>query len=176
MKRLTVAILVAYGLAVLAASAQAASPTRLTLSAPEAVGLGEEIFVEATLVTGDGQAVAGERLEFRQVGVVGERVIAEAATDARGQALFIHREFMVPALTLRVAYAGTPAHGPSQADVQVAVDGIEPQPAVVMSHTPSPLVKATLSLVLGSVWLTYIYAASRVIRVRLDAQKGGRSG
>ncbi len=174
--RLLLAVLLAAGvLGVFAGPAQAAVPTRISVSAPAAVDLGEEIVLDATLLTADGQPVAGERLELRQVGAVGERTMAGAATDARGRASFTHREFMVAALTLRVAFAGTSAYEPSRADVQVSISGIEPQPAVMMSHTPGPLVKGTLFFVLGSVWLTYIYAASRVIRVRLDTQKGGRS-
>lgn len=176
MRPLLVVLLAAVVLEVFAAPAQAAAPTRISVTAVAAVELGEEIVLDATLLTADGQPVAGERLELRQVGAVGERTMAGAETDASGRASFMHREFMVAALTLRVAFAGTGAHAPSRADVQVSISGIEPQPAVVMSHTPGPLVKGTLVLVLGSVWLTYIYAASRVIRVRLDTQKGGRSG
>ena len=178
MKTLPVALLTILGFAVFAASAEAASPTRVTLTAPSAVELGEEIELEARLLTAGGAPLAGAVLEIRQVGAVGERVIGEATTDAQGVAFLTHREYTVPVLTLRVAFRGTPAQAASHADVSVTVTGIEVEPSVVMTHSPGPAIKTTLFLLLGSVWLTYIYAASRVVRLAFDDRRtpeGGRS-
>jgi len=172
-KPLPIVVLVVSAVAALAAAAQAAVPTHLTVNAPASVGLGEEIILEARLATADGQPVAGARLELRQVGAVGERMIAEAQTDAEGTASFVHREYSVAALSLRVAFAGSPSRSGSQADTLVTISGVEPERGVVMSHAPGPLAKGTLFLVLGAVWLTYIYAVSRVVRVRLDKEKEG---
>lgn len=171
----TIAGLTVAVLGVLVGSAAAAAvPTRLTLTAPSSVELGEEILLEARLVTADGQPVAGASLELRQVGAVGERMMAQATTDADGAAMFVHREYSVAALALRVAFPGSPAASSSHADTLVGISGVEPKPAVIMAHAPSPLVKGTLFVLLGTIWLTYIYAASRVVHVARDTQ-GGRS-
>ena len=180
MKTLTAGLLTILGFAVFAASAEAAAPaaTRLTLTGPATVELGEEIELEARLLTAGGAPLAGAVLELRQVGAVGERVIGEATTDAQGGAFLSHREYTVPVLTLRVAFRGTPAQAASHADFSVTVTGIEVEPSVVMTHSPGPAIKTTLFLLLGSVWLTYIYAASRVARVALEDRRipeGGRS-
>lgn len=165
-------VLVVSALGACAASAQAATPTRLVLTAPSSVALGEEILLEARLTTNGGQPVAGAGLELRQVGAVGERVMAQAVTDAEGRASLGHREYSVSALTLRVAFHGSPSYGPSRADTLVAISGVEAAPTFVMSHAPSPLVKGILFSLLGSIWLTYVYAASRVARVARDIRPG----
>ena len=178
MKTPTVALLTILGFAVFAASAEAAVPTRVTLTAPSAVELGEDIQLDARLLTADGRPVPGAALELRQVGAVGERMIAQATTDAQGSASFVHREYTVPALNLRVAFPGNPAQAAAHADVSVSISGIEVEPSVVMAHSPGPLIKGTLFLLLGSVWLTYVYAASRVACLAFDDRKtseGGRS-
>ena len=162
-------VLAALALAVPAAAAPA--PTRMTLTGPEVARPGEEIELEARLRTAGGAPIPEAVLEFRQVGAVGERVIGEATTDAQGVAFFSHRECTVPALTLRVAFLGTPAQAASHADVSVTVSGIEVEPSVVMTHSPGLAIKTTLFLLLGSVWLTYIYAASRVARVALEDRR-----
>ena len=76
------------------------------------------------------------------------------------------------ALTLRVAFHGSPSYGPSRADTLVAISGVEVAPTLVMSHAPSPLVKGILFSLLGSIWLTYVYAASRVALVARDTRPG----
>lgn len=161
-------------LSALAGAAAAAVPTRVALTAPTSVDLGEEILLEARLVTADGQPVADAPLELRQVGAVGERVMAQSTTDADGTATFVHREYSVASLALRVAFAGGPAASASHADVLITINGVEPKPAVVMSHAPSLLVKGILFSLLGTIWFTYIYAVSRVVRVARETG-GGRS-
>lgn len=169
MKTLTITVLIVSALGGSVAAAEAAGiPTALTMTAPSAVDLGEELVVEARLTTADGHPVAGVPLTLRQVGAVGERTMAEATTDAGGAASFVHREYTVAALTLKVAFAGNTSYGPSQAEVTVAIAGVEAKPAVVMSHAPGPLTKGILFGLLGSVWLTYLFAASRVVRVARD--------
>src|SRR3972149_351186 len=156
------ALMLLAALALTGSAAAAPAATRLTPTGP---------------ATG-GAPLAGAVLELRQVGAVGERVIGEATTDAQGGAFLSHREYTVPVLTLRVAFRGTPAQAGSHADFRVTVTGIEVEPSVVMTHSPGPAIKTTLVLLLGRVWLTYIYAASRVARVALEDRRipeGGRS-
>lgn len=175
MNRVIVVILVLAAWTVLARAAPAA---RLTLTAPGEVALGEEIELEAHLVGGDGRPVAGAVIELRQVGAVGERLIAHETTDAQGAASFVHREYTVPLLTLRAALRGGAGRAAASADVVVSVSGIEQPPSVVMAHTPGPAIKGILFLLLGSVWLTYLYAASRVARVAIEGRtpiRGGRT-
>lgn len=173
MKPLAIAVAAISTLLLLAASAQAAVPTRLSLTAPSSVGLGEEILLGARLTTTDGQPVVGVRLELRQVGAVGERIMAQAETDAEGRVSFAHREYSIPVITLQVAFQGSMSFTAARAEARVEITGIEPEPAVVMSHTPGPLVKGILFSVLATVWLTYLYAASRVARLAFD--RDGRS-
>lgn len=178
MKTLTAGLLTILGVAVFAASAETAAPTQVTLTAPPAVELGEEIQLDARLLTADGRPVPGAALQLLQVGAVGVRMIAQATTDAQGSASFVHREYTVPALTLRVAFPGSPVQAAAHADVSVTVSGVEVKPSVVMIHSPGLAVKTTLFLLLGGVWLTYMYAASRVARVALEGRtipKGGRA-
>lgn len=178
MSRGLVVILVLAGVCTSAGAVDAQPSTRLTLSAPQTVALGDEIELEARLLSGAGRPVPGAVLELRQVGAVGERVIAQETTDAQGTAFFVHREYTVPLLTLRVAFRGGAGQAAAYADAVVPVSGIELRPSVVMAHSPSPAIKGVLFLLLGSVWLTYIYAASRVARVALEDRKptqGGRT-
>jgi len=171
-------LMVLAALALAGPAAAAPAPTRMTLTGPEVAELGDEIELEARLRTAGGAPIPEAVLEFRQVGAVGERVIGEVTTDAQGVAFLSHREYTVPALTLRVAFRGTPAQAASHADVSVAISGIEVEPSVVMTHSPGLAIKTTLFLLLGSVWLTYIYAASRVARVVFEDRRipeGGRS-
>ena len=179
MKSLMMFALVLLATLTLAATTLAApAATRVILTAPAAVELGEPIEIEARLLTSSGVPIAGAALELRQVGAVGERVIGQSTTDAQGTAFLSHREYMVPWLTLRVAFRGTALQAASYADVSVTVNGIEVEPSVVMSHSPGVSIKTALFLVLATVWLTYIYAASRAARVALEARRipqGGRS-
>lgn len=179
MKSLMVVALTFLAFLILAATVLASpAATRVTLTGPESVGLGEEIGLEARLLTAAGAPIAGAVLELRQVGAVGERVITTSTTDAQGNAYLSHREYTVPWLTLRVAFRGTTLQAASSAEVSVTVNGIEVEPSVVMSHSPSVSIKTTLFLVLATVWLTYAYAASRAARVALEARRipqGGRS-
>lgn len=180
MKSLAMAIPMALSLLGLFGPIAHAQPaaTRVELVGPPTVAVGEEFEIEARLRTTEGVPIAGAVLELRQVGAVGERGIDEAATDAQGTAFLIHREYTVPVLTLRVVFRGTAAHAPSYADVSVDVTGIEVEPPVIMSHSPGPAVKTTLFLLLGSVWFTYVYAASRVVRVAREDRRireGGRT-
>ena len=177
---MTSAIVIALAVAwtILAFPAQAAPAPRLTLTGPEQVALGEEILVGARLVGSDGRPLSGAVIELRQVGAVGERVIAEETTDGQGSASFVHREYTVPLLTLRAVVRGGAGQAAS-ADVVVSVSGIELPPSVVMAHAPGPAIKTALVLLLGSVWLTYLYAASRVAHVAIEGRRtpirGGRT-
>lgn len=179
MKRLMIIALMLLVFVIVAAPASAApAATRVTLTGPASVRLGEEIGLEVRLLTAEGAPIAGTRLELRQVGAVGERVITTGTTDAQGTAYLGHREYTVPQLTLRVAFRGTAVYSASHADISVTVTGIEAAPSVVMSHSPATSIKIPLFLVLATVWLTYVYAASRAVRVALEARRipqGGRS-
>ncbi len=179
MKILTIVALTLLALLTCAASTLAApAATRVVLTGPQSVALGEEIGLEARLLTAAGAPVSGAALELRQVGAVGERFITTSTTDAQGNAYLSHREYTVPWLTLRVAFRGTAVQAPSHADLSVAVNGIEVPPSVVMSHSPAASIKTLLFLVLATVWLTYAYAASRAVRLALEARRtpqGGRS-
>ena len=159
-------------LGLVTSAAVAAVPTRVTLTSPSSVETGEEIPLKARLLTDGGRPVGGVRLELRQVGAVGERVMAEATTDGTGVATFVHREYTIPALTLRIVFRGNASFAEAQADRRVVVNGLGAQPAVVMSHTPSPLVKGTLFSLLATVWLTYLYSASRVAYLALAGGEG----
>ncbi|HET6948615.1 MAG TPA: hypothetical protein VFJ45_12465 [bacterium] len=178
MKRLLpIAMLLVGALALVRSAVAAPADTRLTLSGPSAVELGEEIALEARLLTGGGAPIPGAVLELRQVGAVGERGLRQATTDAQGMALLTHREYSVPVLTLRATFAGTSALAPAHADLRVTVNGVRVPPSVAMAHRPGLAIKTALFLLLGTVWLTYLYAASRVARVALDARspiQGGR--
>ncbi len=161
-------------LAIWSVQASAAAPTRLSVTAPASTGMGEEITVEARLTTGEGQPVAGAALTLSQVGIVGQRTMARATTDEQGLASFLHAEFTLAALSLRVAFAGNAGLSPSHADLEVEITGIAVPPAVAMGHAPGPLAKMVLFAVLGSVWLTYAFAASFIVRIRRDSEKTGR--
>jgi hypothetical protein len=151
--------------------AGAVVPTRITLSAPAFVEIGEDISIEARLTTLDGLPLTGRTLTLYQVGAVGQRVMARETTDEKGVAWFLHNEFTVPFLALRVVFAGDGQYGSSQADVRVEVRGIKVPPSVPMSHSPSPLTKAVLFTILGAVWLTYAYAGTCIVRI---IREGGR--
>jgi 5-hydroxyisourate hydrolase-like protein (transthyretin family) len=163
--RLLLVVLVGAALTVFAGRTSAAAPTRLTLTVPPSVGLGEEITVEARLVSADGKPAAGASLTLYQVGAVGQRAMAKATTDEKGAAAFRHAEYTVADLTFRVDFVGSAEYGASHADADVHVTGIDVPPSVGMAHTPSLLVKGVLVSVLGGVWLTYLYAASHVLRL-----------
>ncbi len=145
--------------------ATAAAPTRLSVSRPPIVGLGEEISLEAHLTAADGRPIAGAVLTLLQVGAVGQRVMTTATTDAQGVAWFSHNEFTVTPLSLRIVYAGDSTQAPAGVDLTVEVTGIEVPPAVVMPHAPTLLVRSVLFLLLGTVWLTYAFAASSILRI-----------
>ncbi len=170
-----IAVLTATALTLLAARASAATPTHLSVTLPESVGMGEDIAIEARLTTSDGQPVAGATLTLFQVGAVGQRPMGQATTDEKGVASFLHHEFTLAHLSLRVGFPGDPRLGPSRAEADVTITGVEVPPSVTMSHTPSPLVKAVLFSVLGAVWLTYTFAGSCILRVFRDGRgtKGG---
>jgi len=172
-----VALMLLTGMVLAGTAVAAPAATRVTLTGPATVRLGEEIALEARLLTSAGAPVGGAVLELRQVGAVGERVITTSTTDAQGTAFLVHREYTVPLLTLRVAFRGSAVLAASHADLSVTVQGIEVEPSVIMAHSPGISIKIPLFLLLGSVWLTYIYAASRVARVALEARRpeGGRS-
>ncbi len=110
-----------------------------------------------------------------QVGAVGQRPMGRATTDEKGAASFLHHEYTLAHLSLRVAFPGDARLGPSQAEADVEITGIEVPPAVVMSHTPSPFVKVVLFSVLGTVWITYAFAGSCILRIVRDGRraKGG---
>ncbi len=165
MNKLLLVVLVGAALTLSAGRTSAATPTRLTLVVPPSVGIGEEITVEARLVTPDGKPAAGASLTLYQVGAVGQRIMARATTDEKGAAQFLHSEFTVADLSLRVAFAGDGRYGPAAADADIAITGVEVPPAVSMSHTPGPLVKGALFSILGAVWITYGFAASCIVRV-----------
>ncbi len=171
-----IAVLAAATLTLPAARASAATPTHLTVTLPQSVGLGEDIVIEARLTAADGQPVAGAVLTLFQAGAVGQRSMGQATTDERGVASFLHHEFTLAHLSLRVGFPGDTRLGPSRAEAGVAITGVEVPPSVTMSHTPSPLVKAILFSVLGAVWMTYAFAASctlRIIREDRGAKGGG---
>jgi hypothetical protein len=153
-----------------AAPATAKIPTRLMLTVPASVGMGEEIAIEARFTTADGRPVPGAVLTLSQVGAVGQRAMGRATTDEKGAASFFHNEFTLAALSLRVAFAGDAQYGPATADADLEITGIEVPPAVPMSHTPSPLVKAVLFSVLGSVWATYLFAVSYIFRITREGR------
>ncbi len=156
--------------------AASVAPTSLTITAPPSVGMGEDITVEARLSTAIGEPLARVPLSLSQVGAVGEREMAQATTDEKGVASFLHTEFTIAHLLLRVRFAGDAKHGPSAATTRVEISGIDVPPAVVMVDTPSPLVKAVLFSILGAVWLTYTFAGSCIIRiVRQSDREGGGS-
>lgn len=164
--------------ALAATQAGAAMPTRLGLAAPRSVEVGEDLTIEARLTTGNGRPVPGATVRLFQVGAVGQRVMAEATTDDNGAVSFLHQEYTLASIVLRVAFAGNTRLAPSQADAEVEVTGIEVSPAVTMSHAPGPLAKGVLFLVLGSVWATYVFAGAcvfRIIRDAREAKRGGRS-
>ncbi|MBI4280446.1 MAG: polysulfide reductase NrfD [Armatimonadetes bacterium] len=156
---------------------QAKMPTRLTVSAPTSVEMGEDLMVEARLTTADGQPLAGAAVILFQVGAVGERVMARAATDEKGMASFRHNEYTIPHITLRVTFAGDARHAPARGGAEVEITGVKVPPSVSMRHTPGPLTRAAIFLVLGGVWLTYAYAGSFILRIARSERvgKGGAS-
>lgn len=165
MRRVATPLLAAVVLVLVVSPAYGATATRLLLTAPGAVGMGEEIVIGARLTTVDGQAVAGAVLTLYQVGAVGQRKIDAATANENGVASFAHSELAVAQLTLRVVFAGSAQHGASQADAQVEITDIEIPPAIVMAHAPGSLTKGILFSILGAVWLTYLFAASCVLRI-----------
>lgn len=165
MRKIWMGAMILAALAISAGGAVAATPTRLTITAPPTAGMGEDITVEARLSAADGQLLAGATLDLFQVGAVGERVLARVTTDEKGEASFVHNEFTVAHLALRVRFAGDAQHGPAMAQAHLEIFGIEVLPAVVMAHTPSPLVKGVLFSLLGAVWLTYAFAGLCVLRI-----------
>lgn len=165
MNRVTTSLLAAFVLVLAGGPAYGAMAVRLVLTAPAAVGMGEEIIVEVRLTTVDGRAVAGAVLTLYQVGAVGQHKMGTATTNENGVASFAHSEYTVAHLALRVIFAGDAQHEPGQADAEVAITDVEIPPAVVMAHAPGSLVKGILFSILGAVWLTYLFAASCVIRI-----------
>ena len=177
MKAAVVLLVLAGILGIITGRATAAVSTRLSVTGPSTVGLGEEISVEARLTTADDRPIAGAVLTLFQVGAVGQRAMSTATTDAQGVAWFLHNEFTVAYLSLRVAYAGDAVRVPESADLSVEVTGIEVTPAVVMPHTPSLPVKTVFFLLLGTVWLTYAFAASSILRIVREGgpRRGGET-
>lgn len=161
------AALIMGGLAValMVEPARAATPTRLTLTAPSAVKAREDISIHARLTTDGGRPVPGVIVTLYQVGAVGRHSMGRATTDAKGLASFLHQESTVAYLSLQVVFTGDSRWGSSQAKAEVEITGIEIPPAVVMAHTASPLVKGVVFLVLGSVWATYLFAGSSIVRI-----------
>ncbi len=152
--------------------ASAAAPTTLSITAPSSVGAGEDIAVEATLRTAGGESLAGVPLTLFQVGAVGEREMARATTNEKGVAVFRHTESTVADLSLRVRFGGDAKHAPAAAEARVEISGLDTPSAVVMPHTPSPLVKTVLFTILGGVWLTYAFAGSCIIRIFRHGDRG----
>ncbi len=177
MRAALVLLTVVAALGVTTGRAAAALPTRLTVTGPSTVGLAEEISLEARLMTADGRPIEGAALTLFQVGAVGQRAMSTTTTDAQGVAWFLHSEFTVAYMSLRVVYAGDAVHTPASADLAAEVTGIEVAPAVVMRHAPSPLVKTVLFLLLGTVWLTYAFAASSILRIVREGgtRRGGET-
>ena len=170
-----IAALAAAALTLLAARASAATPTQLTVTAPESVDMGGDIVIEARLTASDGQPVPGAALTMFQVGAVGQRPMGRATTDEKGVASFLHQEYTLAHLSLRVSFPGDARLGPSQAEAEITIAGIKVPPSVTMSHTPSSFVKTILFSVLGTVWITYAFAGSCILRIFRDGRgtKGG---
>jgi len=137
----------------------------------------EDITIDAQLVTVDERPVPGAVLTLSQVGVVGQRVMQRVKTDEKGAASFLHNEFTLAHLAVRVAFAGDAQFASAAADAEIAIAGVEVPPAVPMSHAPGLVVKAALFSVLGAVWITYLFAASCIVRVVRDGRgaKGGET-
>ncbi len=177
MRRIWIVALAGASLLLWVPPADAATPTRLVLTTPSSVGVGEDITIDAQLVTVDGRPVPGAVLTLSQVGVVGQRVMQRVKTDEKGAASFLHNEFTLAHLAVRVAFAGDAQFASAAADAEIAIAGVEVPPAVPMSHAPGLVVKAALFSVLGAVWITYLFAASCIVRVVRDGRgaKGGET-
>lgn len=184
-------------------------PTQIVIGAPAQSNLGEALTVQAVLADSQGHPVSGVMINFTTpvtfLGKKGDVILAQATTNANGQAVaqFVNRSS--GEITLNAEFQGNDQYAPSSASTQITVVGdgqlyvehtgvdipglnVPPTGSLTPSGTSpwSGMVKFVqnlwpamsgwpIAVVLILVWSLYLLAVRFILRVAALGKNSGES-
>lgn len=114
-------------LAAVAAPVWAAEPTRVQVTAPPEVSLGDTVTVRVAVTDGKGAPVAGAAVVLLSPATFGsassEMKLGQAVTDASGRASFSYEGRREGEQTLIARFSGNGSYAPAEASVALSVKG-----------------------------------------------------
>jgi hypothetical protein len=102
-------------------------PTQILVGAPAQADLGSQVTVQAVLADERGRPIPGAQINFTTaatfLGTTQDVVLAQAVTNAQGQAVARFSNNLSGTITLRAEFAGDEQYAASNATTQIAVIG-----------------------------------------------------
>lgn len=141
----------------------AGADLRLVLTLQE-----DQVVAHASLRDEQGQLMAGEKVAFAlRTTLGGQLSLGTFATDEEGVATLRYPAGEVPSLTLEASYPPQ-ADDPVRAVASIDLPAGQQLPAVptgLFSPNPPPIAILLLGLVVGGVWITYVWVAFQLLRI-----------
>ncbi|MBI3287450.1 MAG: c-type cytochrome [Chloroflexi bacterium] len=141
----------------------AGADLRLVLTLQE-----DQVVAHASLRDEQGQPMAGEKVAFALRTTLGGKLnLGTFVTDEEGVATLRYPAGEVPSLTLEASYppeAGDPIRAVASIDLPAGQE-IPPVATGLFSPNPPPIAILLLGLVVGGVWITYVWVAFQLLRI-----------